>query len=130
MSLGSSGEKAPNIDDLMRLGVRSAKTGNRENARVIFRQVLENDKRNVAAWLWMAALAEDPIDRRRYLETVLTLDPENATAKKQLAAMDQAVSRSEGVSIRLGIMILAVLILAVALVGACVLIITTTSRIR
>ncbi len=123
MGLGSSGEKAPNIDDLMRLGVRTAKAGNRDNARVIFQQVLDNDKRNIAAWLWMAVLAEDEIDRRRYLETVLKLDPGNATARKQLAALDQAVTRSEGASIRLGVMILAVLILALALVGACVMII-------
>jgi thioredoxin-like negative regulator of GroEL len=129
MSYGSPGEaKNPNLDDLMRLGVRTAKAGNRDNARVIFQQVLDQDKRNEAAWLWMASLAENSVDRRRYLETVLQLNPDNQTAANQLASMDKAVKSSEGASIRLGIMILAVLVLALALVGAVVLIITSARR--
>jgi Tfp pilus assembly protein PilF len=125
MAFGSSGEaRGPNLDDLMRLAVSTAKAGNRDNARVIFQQVLDVDKRNEAAWLWMASLADNNIDRRRYLETVLQLNPNNPTAAKQLALMDQVVKKSEGASIRLGIMILAVLILALAVVGAIILIIT------
>jgi thioredoxin-like negative regulator of GroEL len=125
MAFGASGEaKGPNLDDLMRLAVSTAKAGNRDNARVIFQQVLDTDKRNEAAWLWMAALADNNLDRRRYLETVLQLNPNNPTAAKQLALMDQVVQKSEGASIRLGIMILAVLILALAVVGALILIIT------
>jgi thioredoxin-like negative regulator of GroEL len=128
MSYGSPGEaKNPNLDDLMRLAVRTAKAGNRDNARVIFQQVLDQDKRNEAAWLWMASLADNNTDRRRYLETVLQLNPNNRTAANQLAAMDKAVQSSEGASIRVGVMILAVLVLALALVGAVVIIIT---RIR
>jgi len=124
MDYGSPGEaKNPNLDDLMRLGVRTAKAGNRDNARVIFQQVLDQDKRNEAAWLWMASLAENNLDRRRYLETVLQLNPNNPTAARQLAAMDQVVQKSEGASVRLGVMILAVLILALAVVGAVIMII-------
>ncbi len=124
MDYGTPGEaKNPNLDDLMRLGVRTAKAGNRDNARVIFQQVLDLDKRNEAAWLWMASLAENKIDRRRYLETVLQLNPGNQRAARQLALMDQAVKTSEGASIRVGVMILAVLVLALALVGAVIMII-------
>jgi hypothetical protein len=124
MDYGSPGEgKNPNLDDLMRLGVRTAKAGNRDNARVIFQQVLDQDKRNEAAWLWMASLAENNLDRRRYLETVLQLNPNNPTASKQLAAMDQSVQRSEGASIRVGVMILAVLILALVAVGVIIMLI-------
>jgi hypothetical protein len=124
MDHGLPGEaKNPNLDDLMRLGVRTAKAGNRDNARVIFQQVLDQDKRNEAAWLWMASLAENSLDRRRYLETVLQLNPNNPTAAKQLAAMDQVVQKSEGASVRVGVMILAVLILALAVVGAVIMVI-------
>ena len=120
----SSGEtKNPNLEDLLRLGVRTAKAGNREGARVIFQQVLDTDKRNEIAWLWMASLAENNIDRRRFLETVLKINPGNTTASKQLGQMNQAVKRSEGASVRTGIILLAVLILALALVGAVVLVI-------
>jgi Tfp pilus assembly protein PilF len=122
MDFGES--KNPNLDDLMRLGMSTAKQGNRDNARVIFRQVLDADKRHVGAWLWLASLAENNTDRRRYLETVLRLDPDNETAKKQLAKLDQAVSRSENASLRFGIMIVAVLVIALVLVIGVVLIAT------
>jgi hypothetical protein len=123
--MDSSGEsKNPNLEDLMRLGASTAKAGNKDNARVIFRQVLDADKRNVGAWLWMASLAENNIDRRRYLETVLQLSPNNATARKQLAVMDRTVQRGENASLRLGIIILVILVFAVVAVGVAVLVIT------
>jgi hypothetical protein len=104
---GSQRSSGPNLDDLIRLGVRTAKAGNKDNARVIFQQVLDTDKRNELAWLWMASLAENSVDRRRYLETVLKLNPNNATARKQLGAMESASKSSEGASIRAGVVILA-----------------------
>ena len=123
--MDSSGEsKNPNLEDLMRLGVSSAKAGNRDNARVIFRQILAADKRNVGAWLWMASLAENEIDRRRYYETVLKLSPNNATARKKLADMDRSVQRGENASLRLGIIILVILVVAVVAVIGAVLLIT------
>ena len=123
--MDSSGEsKNPNLEDLMRLGVSSAKAGNRDNARVIFRQILAADKRNVGAWLWMASLAENEIDRRRYYETVLKLSPNNATARKKLADMDRSVQRGENASLRLGIIILVILVVAVIAVIGAVLLIT------
>lgn len=123
--MDSNGEsKSPNLEDLMRLGASTAKAGNKDNARVIFRQVLDADKRNVGAWLWMASLAENNIDRRRYLETVLKLSPNNSTARKQLAAMDRTVQRGENASLRLGIIILVILVVALVAVGVAVFVIT------
>ena len=113
-----SGEaKNPNLDDLLRLGIQTAKAGNKDNARVIFQKVLDADKRNVPAWLWMASLSDDTMKRRAYLETVLKIDPNNATAKRQLASMDQAIARGENASVRAGIRIVAFLIAAVIIVA-------------
>src|SRR5476649_1021726 len=97
-----SGEsKNLNLEDMMQLGANSAKAGNKDSARMIFKQVLSIDKRHVSAWLWMASLAEDTLDRRRYLETVLKLSPNNPTALKQLGVMDQAIERGDRKSTRL-----------------------------
>ncbi len=128
MSLGAPGssKSTPNLEDLMRLGVRTAKAGNKEGARVIFQQVLDTDKRNERAWLWMASVADNDIDRRRYLETVLMLDPQNRIASKQLAAMDKAIRGTEGASLRLGVMIVTVLVIALAIVAAVIFVITRT----
>jgi hypothetical protein len=119
-----SGEKSPNLEDLMRLGVSSAKAGNRDNARVIFQQILSTDKRHVGAWLWMAHLAQDNVDRRRYWETVLRLDPNNATARKGLASLDKAIERVENRSVRFGVMVLLVLVVVLVVVGGAILLIT------
>src|SRR5258707_11799506 len=111
----------------MRLGVTSAKAGKKENARVIFQRILSTDKRHVGAWLWMAYLADDNVDRRRYLETVLRLDPTNATARKQLASLDRAIERGENRSVRFGVMILFMLIIVLIVVGG---IIFLVSKVR
>jgi Tfp pilus assembly protein PilF len=122
MGFGAPGSSKStlNLEDLMRLGVRTAKAGNKEGARVIFQQVLDTDKRNERAWLWMAFVADNDIDRRRYLETVLKLDPQNKAARKQLAQMDQAIRGSEGASLRLGVMIVTVLVIALVVVAVIV----------
>jgi hypothetical protein len=114
----------PNLEDLMRLGVTSAKAGNKDNARVIFQRILSTDKRHVGAWLWMAYLADDNVDRRRYLETVLRLDPTNNTARKQLASLDRAVERGENRSVRFGVMILLMLIIVLIVVGGIILLVS------
>lgn len=82
---GESGERAiPNLEQLMQLGIQTARQGNKQNARVIFQQVLDFDKQNERAWLWMAAVAETPADRYRYLKTVLSINPRNPTALREL----------------------------------------------
>ncbi len=106
----------------MRLGARTARSGNKEGARVIFQQVLDTDKRNERAWLWLASLADNAIDRRRYLETVLKLDPENAIARRQLSEMDHMIQSTEGASMRFGVMIVVVLVVALIVVGLVVLV--------
>jgi hypothetical protein len=110
MDFGES--KNPNLEDLLRLGARTAKAGNKDNARVIFQKVLDADKRNERAWLWMAALADSSIERRRYLQTVLNINPNNATAQKQLKSLDQNVRKTESQSLRLGIFIVLILVIA------------------
>jgi hypothetical protein len=118
MDFGES--KNPNLEDLLRLGARTAKAGNKENARVIFQKVLDADKRNERAWLWMAALSESSIERRRYLQTVLNINPDNAAAKKQLDALDKNVAKTESQSLRLGIFIVLILVIALVVLGTVV----------
>lgn len=121
MTTGSSGSiKKPNLDDLMRLGVRAAKEGNKQGARLFFQQVLDEDKRHEGAWLWLASLADNETDKRRYLETVLSINPDNTTAKRQIDQLNQAERRGEGASMRFGIVLVVALITILVLVGAAV----------
>jgi len=120
----TAGPNTPNLEDLLRLGINTAKAGNKDNARVIFKQVIEQDKRNERAWLWLASVEEDEIERRRILQTVLQLNPNNTKAKELLNALDSAVSRTEQASIMLGLRILAFVVVLLVIVGVVVFLLT------
>lgn len=108
-------ENQPNLEELMQLGVQTAQAGNKRNARMIFQQVLDQNKEHERAWLWMAAVAETPMDRVRYLNTVLHLNPNNQTAISQLKKMKKRQESSNSKLIRYGFVGLAVLVLLVVL---------------
>jgi hypothetical protein len=121
----ASGEpNVPNLEDLLRLGITTAKAGNKEGARVIFQQVIANDKRNERAWLWLASVEDSPIERRRILQTVLEMNPNNANARKLLAAMDNVVASGEKQSMIIGVRILIGLVVLIALIAVFVFIIS------
>ena len=68
----------------MQMGIQAARQGNRPNARLFFQQVLDTDKQNERAWLWMASVAETQEERIRFLKTVLRLNPANSAARDEL----------------------------------------------
>ncbi len=103
----------PNLEDLLQLGIQTARAGNKPNARMIFEQVLAQDPENERAWLWMAAVAETPTDRIRYLNTVLQLNPNNSAAKKELERIHHRLESSNTQVIRYGLMGLGVFLVLV-----------------
>ncbi len=123
MSTGVGDSNSPNLEQLLQLGIRTARDGNKQSARVIFQQVLDADKRNERAWLWMASIAENDIDRRRYLETVLKVNPKNEKAKQYLADMENRRASSENRTLIRGLVILGILVILViaVIIGAIIL---------
>jgi len=113
-----------NLERLMQVGVTAARNKNKEAAKGIFRQVLEMDRRNERAWLWLAAVEDDPTERRRILQTVLAINPENQKARQLLEAMDREIELSERASMALGIRLLIGLVIVIIVVGIFVYIIT------
>jgi tetratricopeptide (TPR) repeat protein len=73
------------VDELLQEGIAAAKSGQRERAYDLLMQVVEEDKDNVLAWLWLSGVADSLDDREIYLENVLALDPMHAAARKGLA---------------------------------------------
>lgn len=109
MSIESS-DQTPNLEQLMQLGVQATRSGNKANARMIFQQILERDRENERAWLWMAAVAETPTDRVRFLKTVLRINPNNQTALAELEKMKTRSATSNTQVIRYGAMVLILLL--------------------
>ncbi len=111
-------DNMPNLEQLMQLGIQSARNGNTENARVIFQQVLDADKQNERAWLWMAAVAETPVDRLRYLNTVLRINPNHPTALREIEQMQAKQDSSVSQAMRYGFLILTVIVVLIVLAVA------------
>ena len=79
---------SPNKDELYKLGVQAAKNGQRQPAKMMFQQVLQQDQRETRAMMWMAKLAETPEERAQWLERVLKVNPKNETARKALGKLE------------------------------------------
>ena len=109
------GAMAPNLEQLMQLGIQTAKQGNKQNARVMFQQVLDEDKQNERAWLWMAAVAESKAERVRYLNTVLSINSNNATALRELSEMRKKQETSNSQALRYGMVGLGVILILIVL---------------
>jgi hypothetical protein len=113
-------DSSPNLEHLLQLAVRTWQEGNLASARVMVEQVLENDKRNERAWLLMAKMANNEVDRRRFLETVIEINPRNAQARQLLGQLDSALKGTESNSMRIGIILLVgivVILIAVIIVA-------------
>lgn len=63
--------------DLLRRGIEAAHAGRRIEAREIFLQVVEADRRNEVAWMWLSGLVDDLEDQIIACENVLAINPEN-----------------------------------------------------
>jgi Tfp pilus assembly protein PilF len=86
--MATNGANQPNREELFRMAVNAAKQGNAEGARVMFNQILQEDKKHDRAMIWMAKLSRSKDERTRWLNRVLEIDPENEQAKSALAKMD------------------------------------------
>lgn len=111
-------ENAPNLEQLLQIAETTLRQGNKDGARVLIQQVLDQDKRNDRAWVLFAAATDDPTDRRRYLRTALHVNPNNQAAQRALAKMKKARTRSENQALYYGMigLVAALLIAAVACV--------------
>ena len=64
----------------LRNGIEAAKSGNRNEARVLLMRVAEAEPKNETAWLWLASISEYPEELLVFLQNVLNINPENKRA--------------------------------------------------
>lgn len=107
-------------EELLQMGMRAAKQGQRDAARMMFQQVYNRDKRNERAMLGLAQVARSADERRKWLKRVLKIDPNNATAKKALAKMNYKSSANENRTLLIwgtGAAVLFIIVLAVLVIA-------------
>ncbi len=73
-------------------GHRALKRGDKKNALGLFNQAIERDPANAQAWLGKGLVAEQVSEKRICFERVLALNPADATAKTELAALSKIKS--------------------------------------
>ncbi|PDV99045.1 tetratricopeptide repeat protein [Candidatus Chloroploca asiatica] len=73
--------------ELLAQAILAAHDGQIDEAKARFLTLLETDEQNEQAWLWLAKLVDEPEERRICLENVLMINPANAYAQRNLAAL-------------------------------------------
>ena len=111
--------QAPNREELLQLAITAAKAGNKRPARLMFEQVLKQDKNNERAMMWMAKMADNKNERREWLQRVLSVNPNNDAAREALKKMAYRRSATDNrVLLTFGVLAGVLIVLAIVVVLA------------
>jgi Tfp pilus assembly protein PilF len=112
----------PNREAMLQMAIRAAKEDNIDSARMMFEQVLAQDKRNERALIWMAKLAESKSERKEWLQKVLKANPKNEVARAELNRLSYSSSAKQNrILLMFGLVIGILIVLAVVFVAFLVL---------
>lgn len=110
------GGQPANREELLKLAINAAEHGNKQAARVMFRQVLAQNKRDERALMWMAKLAESKDERRLWLNRVLAVNPSNEIARRALQKMAYTGrARDNRILLTFGVLVVVLIVLAVVI---------------
>src|SRR5688500_5332122 len=73
--------------DLTEQGIELLRAGDKDGARSLLQQAVQQNLEDVRAWYYLAGSLSSLYERRQALEQVLQLDPNHAKAKEQLAKL-------------------------------------------
>jgi hypothetical protein len=74
--------------------IAAIRAGDKTGGQRLLAEVIRNDPRNEAAWLWMSAALDSDEQRRTCLERVLAINPDNPTAQRGLASLGPTFGRT------------------------------------
>jgi len=77
----------PSLEEMLARGIAAVKAGQRQEAQEWLVNLLQIDRYNEQAWLWLSGAAEDDQDRLDCLQEVLKINPTNQFALRGLAAL-------------------------------------------
>lgn len=110
---------SPNREQLLQMAITTAKQGNRNAAKLMFRRVLSEDKNNERAMMWMAKFADTKAERRVWLQRVLSVNPNNDIARETLERLKyRRTARDNRVLLIFGVLAAVLIILGIIVVLA------------
>jgi hypothetical protein len=77
--------------DLLARGIGAAKANDKAEARYCLEKVLRQDPApdtRLQAWRYLSEIADDPAEKRRYVEMILAVEPTDGQARRDLAILD------------------------------------------
>lgn len=114
-----------NREELFNLAVEAVNQGNKQSARVMFRKILSEDKRNTRAMLWLAKIAGTEKERLLWLNKILDVNPSHEGALAIMNKMKRkgVVERNQ-LLFRIGVVAYGI----VLMLGSIFMIINTAAR--
>jgi tetratricopeptide (TPR) repeat protein len=77
-----SGALGMNVDELLGEAIVAGRAGEREKALDLLATLVKIQPFHEQAWMWVAKLANDPIQKIEALEIILEINPENQAARR------------------------------------------------
>ena len=77
----------PTLEEMLANGIAAAKAGKMEAAQEWLVALLQIDRYNEQGWVWLSGTADNDQDRLDCMLEVLKINPDNALAKRGLAAL-------------------------------------------
>ena len=111
--------QAPNREELLKMAITAARAGNKKPARLMFEQVLKQDKNNERAMMWLAKIADSKTERKQWLQRVLNVNPNNEAAREALKGMAyQRSARDNRILLTFGVLAGVLIVLTIVIVLA------------
>ncbi len=76
---------------LLQAAITAVKSGQQERGRDLLLELVEQEPRNEAAWLWLSAAVDDLQDQIIALENALSINPHRTQARTRLAQLQEKV---------------------------------------
>ena len=80
------------MSDTLEQAIAAIKAGDKNTGGQLLNQVLQTDPQNETAWLWMTTVVGSDEERRKILEHVLSINPDNEIAQNSLAKLKPPAS--------------------------------------
>jgi hypothetical protein len=74
---------------MLEQAIALAKSGDKDGARTLLRQIVAQDPSSEHAWGWLAYCAENETERHQALEQVVAINPDNKAARRALGKLDE-----------------------------------------
>jgi len=83
-----------NAQDLLKQGLEALEAKDRDKARDLLTQAMEDDPNNVEIWVALSKATDDVDEKRIALASILQLDPQNSYAKAELEKAEKEKART------------------------------------